>query len=351
MNNTNVSRLLYADIIRTTATLMVILLHSSALYFYQGTASAQWHFANIVNSFTRPAVPLFLMLSGALLLSPQRNEAPLEFLKRQFRKILPSLFVWSVFYYCLQKIVSKTEVDILEFSIGLLRGDIYYHLPFMYYIIGLYLTYPLLRSFFRGADDVNVVYFVVVWLVTLLVSNLSSYFHVPLSGNLLIMFGFIGYPIVGWAISSRATRLSLSGALALFLSMWFATVYLTWHQKTTGGYSEFFYEYLSLNVVFAAFGLFYFLRYVVWEKYLFGGIMRFISIVSINSFDVFLAHPFILYVLQAYIIPPKLLQNSFSGIPLLFTLTFFLSVIFAVVLGQLKKIKIKIKIKTIEAFR
>jgi surface polysaccharide O-acyltransferase-like enzyme len=340
MNNTRVSRLLYADIIRTTATMMVILLHSSARYFYLGTSSAQWHFANIINSFTRPAVPLFLMLSGALLLSPQRNEAPLEFLKRQFRKILPSLFIWSVFYYCLQKIVLKTEIDILEFSIGFLRGDIYYHLPFMYYIIGLYLTYPVLRSFFRGADDINVIYFAVVWLVTLLASNLSNYFNVPLSGNLLIMFGFIGYPVVGYAISSRETRLSPWAALGLFLSMWFATAYLTWHQKMTGGYSEFFYEYLSLNVVFAAFGLFYFLRYVVWEKYFFGGMDRFISIVSINSFDVFLVHPFILYVLQAYMIPSKLLQNAFSGIPLLFTLTFALSVIFAVVLARLKKIGI-----------
>lgn len=340
MNNTSTSRLLYADVIRSTAILMVILLHTSALYFYQETASLQWHFANIINSFTRPAVPLFLMLSGAMLLSSQRNETPLEFLKRQFRKILPSLFIWSVFYYCLQKILLKAEFNVLDFGVDLLKGDIYYHLPFMYYMMGLYLTYPLLRSFFRGANTVDISYFIVIWIITLFASNLSGYFHVPLSGNLLIMYGFVGYPVAGWVISSGGGGKSPKIALATFFLMWFVTAFLTWYQKISGGYAEFFYEYLSLNVVFAAFSLFYFLRYVAWEKYFFGGIIRFISFVSINSFDIYLVHPFILYILQVYVIPAKLLHKSYSGIPLLFTLAFFLSVLFAFILGRLRKVRV-----------
>ena len=333
----NKERLLFADVTRAVAILMVILLHASALYFYQEGTPLRWHFANTINSFTRPAVPLFLMLSGALLLSPDKKESPSKFLMHQFAKILPSLFFWSIFYYLLSAYSAGAVFSFTEFLAGLVRGNLYYHLPFLYYLLGLYFTYPLLRSFFRGANQGEGFYFFVVWIVTVIIAGISKYFGFGISANLLIFFSFIGFPVIGWLIHSfEGTDRFSKIALLVFLLGWFATVVLTWYQKATGAYAEFFYEYLSPNVVFSSLAMFYLFRFTAWEIYLKGFARRLVSIISINSFDMFLIHPFILLVLKVYIVPAKFTTHAFTGILILFFLTSVISVPSAVFLNFLK---------------
>jgi len=333
----NKERLLFADVTRAVAILMVILLHASALYFYQDGTPLRWHFANIINSFTRPAVPLFLMLSGALLLSPDKRESPLQFLAHQFGKILPSLFLWSVFYYLLGAYSAGVVFSFTAFIDGLVRGNLYYHLPFLYYLLGLYFTYPLLRSFFRGANQGEGFYFLVVWIVTVVIAGISKYFGFGVSANLLIFYSFIGFPVIGWLIHSFEGKDRFSKiALLVFLFGWFVTALLTWYQKETGAYAEFFYEYLSPNVVFSSIAMFYLFRFIAWEIHLKGFTRRLVSIISVNSFDVFLIHPFVLYVLKVHILPSTFTDNAFTGIVSLFLLTSGAAVFLAIILNFLK---------------
>jgi surface polysaccharide O-acyltransferase-like enzyme len=347
VQDANKGRMLFADVTRAAAILMVILLHSSALYFYQDGTPLRWHFANFVNSFTRPAVPLFLMLSGALLLSPDRKETPLKFLKHQFSKILPSLLFWSVFYYLIGAYGAGAAFSVSAFFDGLVRGNLYYHLSFLYYLLGLYFTYPLLRSFFRGANQGEGSYFLAVWIATIVTAGVSNFFGFGISANLLIFFSFIGFPVAGWMIHSfEGTDRFLKMAAVVFLLGWLATILLTWYQKATGAYAEFFYEYLSLNVVFSSLAMFYLFRFIDWNSLAKGSVHRFVSIISTHSFDVFLIHPFILLVLKVYIVPQRLTVHAFSGILILFFLTSLLSVLSAMILDFLKTI-IRTKIKQV----
>ena len=65
------------DLIRTVAIILVILLHASiepnpTLDFMSPQGVQLWWASNVYNSIARTAVPLFVMLTGALLLQPNK---------------------------------------------------------------------------------------------------------------------------------------------------------------------------------------------------------------------------------------------------------------------------------------
>ncbi|MFM7399361.1 MAG: acyltransferase, partial [Bacteroidota bacterium] len=90
--------ILWADRIRNISTIMVIAIHVAApiAHVPQDLNSFWWWIGNFWNSLSRPGVPLFVMLSGFLLLG---KDYPLpDFLSRRFsRVVIPALF-WMVIY-------------------------------------------------------------------------------------------------------------------------------------------------------------------------------------------------------------------------------------------------------------
>src|SRR5690606_15327951 len=82
------------EVIRVTACFMVIFLHVAAIGFHDFVPG--WWASNVYDSLLRSCVPLFLMLTGALLL---RKEEPLhDFFSRRFSRIVPPFLFWSFFY-------------------------------------------------------------------------------------------------------------------------------------------------------------------------------------------------------------------------------------------------------------
>lgn len=65
------TRLIWVDLVRTIAVLAVIVLHVSAWPVTQfGKIPVEaWWWANAYDSLVRPCIPLFVMISGAVLLT------------------------------------------------------------------------------------------------------------------------------------------------------------------------------------------------------------------------------------------------------------------------------------------
>ena len=93
------SQLLYwPDRLRNLATVMVIGIHVAApvAHGFPDQNSWWWWYGNFWNSLTRAGVPLFVMLSGFLLLGKDYDLG--YFLKRRFsRVVVPALF-WMAVY-------------------------------------------------------------------------------------------------------------------------------------------------------------------------------------------------------------------------------------------------------------
>src|ERR1051326_7913367 len=93
-------RIIQFDLIRVLAIAQVILVHivSPWIYVVSATDRTSWWLLNAVMSFAKPYVPLFVMVSGALLLNPTKTESLRVFFNKRFSKIAIPFIAWSVFY-------------------------------------------------------------------------------------------------------------------------------------------------------------------------------------------------------------------------------------------------------------
>jgi len=90
------------DLIRVIAVLGVILLHATIDLTTKSTGLhvLRWWMVDIYQCFGRMGVPLFLMLSGSLLLGSSKWDEDLSsFFKKRFIRIgLPFIF-WSIIFF------------------------------------------------------------------------------------------------------------------------------------------------------------------------------------------------------------------------------------------------------------
>lgn len=74
MKNTiqNSSRVIYLDILRIIAAFFIVVLHTAVTSLDSfGTTSWEWNVSNFYDSISRWAVPVFVMISGALFLNKE----------------------------------------------------------------------------------------------------------------------------------------------------------------------------------------------------------------------------------------------------------------------------------------
>src|SRR3954464_13783280 len=87
--------LLYPDGMRTVAIVAVIALHTSGVRVSNSPSieTVEWWTGHVIDSLCRWCVPVFIMLSGALLLDPDRHETPFHFYRKRFSRVVIPLLV------------------------------------------------------------------------------------------------------------------------------------------------------------------------------------------------------------------------------------------------------------------
>ena len=111
------------------------------------------------------SIPVFVMISGALLLDNSREEPLQEFYRKRMTRVGVPLAVWTVVYLCVRAFVDKEQLTAGGVLQLILTADPYYHLWFLYMIVGLYLVTPALRTFVRHATQKERVFVIVVMLI------------------------------------------------------------------------------------------------------------------------------------------------------------------------------------------
>jgi surface polysaccharide O-acyltransferase-like enzyme len=215
------TRIVYADWLRTIAITMVIMLHLASPYLFNqnltpATASTWWS-ATLLMSLMRPAVPLFIMLSGVVLLQPQKVDEPLGifFRKRLGRILLPFVF-WSAVYFGWRIHAFKQSLTIGQMVLEFLHGTTSPHLWYVYMLISLYLATPLLRVYVSRASRSNLAYCMGIAVLGAIVVPLLRqtlgwesrlFYDFPFVGAGYIGFFLAGYYLHGVTVPRRWMRL------------------------------------------------------------------------------------------------------------------------------------------------
>lgn len=269
-------KLFYADLIRVTAVFMVMLLHSAAtLLGNWGKEPLDfWLWGNGFDSLVRSCVPLFVMLSGALILG--RTESLGSFFSKRFSRLLLPFALWVAAYINWRIFYIGEVLPVDKIILGILKGPVYYHLWYLYMVMGLYLITPFLRSVIAAVKESVLRYFLLLWLVFNSILPLICYlvwlyagYTVVLGLKVPMVAGYAGYYIWGYLLNKRP-------APARAVPVWWITYGVssllifggTWlFTDAAGSFQAILYDYFSPLVVLQSTALFLLLSHYgrVWE--------------------------------------------------------------------------------------
>ncbi len=358
------------DLIRTIAIIGVILLHAANDLTSQQMNQFEiirWGTVNIYQTLGRTGVPLFVMLTGALLLQPNKLEESIGvfFKKRLTRIALPFLF-WGAFFFAWDFLVdhqinsqSITSTSIIQ---GILGGP-YFHFWYLYMLLGLYLLTPILRIIVAHAKRNLIQYLLVIWFLgTAIVPLLGLFGPYQLNSFVFTFPLYAGYFILGtYLLSVKMKRKTL----VILMSIGFAlTAIGTYAIAATvgGGETYFFQEYISPTMILASVMLFLLLN-TIQAPPLTGngsaqkGIMqkeatqkkignsngkKLLGLISENTLPIFLFHIIILECLWRGYFGFTLngnTVNSIIGVPLATVITLFICLAIIVPLKKVPVLK------------
>ncbi len=290
-------RKLYADAARALGIVLVVALHIAGALVDRGYASgrANWWAANLVDATARIGVPLFVLVSGALLLDPLREESLGTFFRKRINKVVIPLLGWAVIYLLWRIGFGGEHLSLGDALRAIMEGTVAYHFWFLYMILGLYLATPILRIFTRHAGMPELGYFLAAWLVAVcLPPILSRLFHLTLGLDWVVFTGFSGYFIAGRFLDLlQPSRKQNIAALVIYLAALVVTILGTYLLlRSSGQYNSFFYEYLSLNVILMSLTAFMLLQGLPYEAIYarFARLGRLVSVLSSTSFGVYMVH-------------------------------------------------------------
>ncbi|MDP9047960.1 MAG: acyltransferase family protein, partial [Bacteroidota bacterium] len=187
--------------LRIIALYAVIVLHCTAPLLMQHgkVPMPDWWMADLLNAIVRFAVPVFVMVTGVLLLN--REYEINDFLKKRLGRVVVPFLFWSLVYiwysWYNDEIVFTANIgaDARLVLHGLKYGSSY-HLWYVYMLIGLYFLIPVLSKFVRNATEKETRYFLIVWFAVMMLSqpHLSRYSPAV---DMHYFAGYAGYLVLG----------------------------------------------------------------------------------------------------------------------------------------------------------
>lgn len=285
----NTSRIVWADVIRLIAILMVISIHCADPFNVSPEARMNPEYSlwgSIYGSFMRPCVPLFVMLTGMLLL-PVKESMGVFYKKRLLRVAVPFI-VWSLLYNLFpwitgiagldSSVLSKmfayagespdqsfggalTNILLVPFNFNTYTVPLWY----IYMLIGLYLIMPFFSAWLKQATARQMKVFLGIWALTLFIPYCQEFISANIGGvcawndfGILYYFsGFIGYLLLGYLLKGWSEKMTFKKTLAVASVMFAAGFTVTFlgfrdmsvRQGITERELELFFMYCSPNVM------------------------------------------------------------------------------------------------------
>lgn len=296
--------------IRAAACVLVVAAHCVEC-FYISTAGElikeHGTAVGILGSAFRASVPLFVMVTGALLLPARASAGP--FLARRLRRVLPPFILWSAAYagalYLAGVYDGATCMRLLA-MIPVQFSPFAGHLWYVYMLLGLYLLIPVISPWIERASDRELLGYLGLWGASLLLPyahrmqpQLFGEAHWNAISTLYYFSGYVGYLLLGHYLARHRRDITSTrrraAALVLMLAGYGTTLagfFMTFSGAQSIPALELFWRFDTLNVAAMSAGLFELGLAVRGRGRAWFGIA---ARLSSASYAVYLAHIFVLY--------------------------------------------------------
>ncbi|MCY7296326.1 acyltransferase [Alteromonas sp. a30] len=288
----------WLDNARIIAIYAVLILHVAAGPLTSNDfGSFAWWVSNVMDSMVRWCVPVFVMISGALLLDPNKQESLSSFYFKRLSKILIPIVFWSILYLG-WAIFNGESLSVLGMLKRIVSGKPHYHMWFLYMIVILYLFTPFFRKVVAQSSQSELG---VLTAALFVLSALNFAADVFVDGSSRWFFNwflqYIPYFFLGYYIRNDKRKPAQGLLWLVFLGTGVFTCVgcylLALETKEAFGY--YFYGYVSISVIPMSISLMYLLK--SWDKPMINaGFCRKLSLLTLG---IYLIHPIFLETLQS----------------------------------------------------
>lgn len=296
----NYTRITWVDILRLCAIFMVICIHCSDPFNVSPEARSNPDFnfwGGIYGSFLRPCVPLFVMITGILLLPVKMSFE--DFYRKRLLRIAVPFVLWSVLYNLFPWITGLIGLpgDVISDVFAYAPADASqsftdaikniamipfrfnaYTVPmwYLYMLIGLYLYMPFFSLWVEKATIKQKKIFLGLWSITLFLPYAYSFFSPDLFGvsawnsfgTFYYFAGFNGYLLLGHFLANDVKIWSWNKTLAISIPMFALGYFVTYtgfkamtsNPNCSEQEMELFFLYCSPNVAVMTIALFFIIR-------------------------------------------------------------------------------------------
>ncbi|MCR8657344.1 acyltransferase [Paenibacillus endoradicis] len=327
------------NLVRAFAIVAVLLIHSTSSAVNSANVNSSFYFLYVlINKMSTFAVPLFLFLSGFVLMySYQKREVTLSsvntFYKRRVTNVIIPYIIFSCIYFTLTHIDSLSLHSFADLGEAILLGKAYAHLYYIFVMVQFYLLFPILWKKITTRKSAAIW----IWLIGFIIQ--WAYFYI----NREYLSQLEDLP----QLFKRTASLFVSYTAYFGCGVWIATRYsqiLQFLEKHTAQYRIY---RIVLLVAWICSGVYYanlFYRgwvhkdwesspHFAWTWFIFimisialsvissryyeqkcpAWLQRIITSLSDHSFGIYLIHPLLLYMYR---------KLPMSGNPILFNLYF-----------------------------
>lgn len=323
------NRIFYFDELRALAILLVILIHVSKWFAeVEPIHSFFWCVTTAFCSLGNMGVPLFLMISGALLLN--RKHEFKSFFKRRFSRIFIPFCFWIVFIMLFKVLVMDHGYGIEDIiSMIFYEGFVW----FIWALFGIYLFYPIINSYVREYSIRGCEYYLIIWFATLALYTIKCF---PIKNVELGYFaGFLGFFVWGYYLSNKEFKLNdktmIMVGLLIFLISFLGYNYCFYYQIDLQN------NYLTIFPMLEATGVYLMVKYVadysenhnnesILTRFYYylkdSWIGKIIVSISVCSYGIYFTHYFPIWIVQKIdMVTPIFLRNPFKWVPFLFLIS------------------------------
>lgn len=322
-------RIFYYDFLRAFAIIAVIICHVDH-FFGSLTGTTQIIAQMTLHDIGRIGVPIFLMISGALLLNREYPDLG-QFLKKRFARIIYPFIFWIILILAQLTYYGYNQTFIWNVFIGEPSITWYF-----WVLIGIYLFLPILNSFVKEYGENGLKYFLAIWFMIMVLKTFNSY---PLWANFDLSYfaGYVGYPILGYYLANKEfkvtdAKMCIAGFVTLLISLG-VFVYLNYYSSNLISLI-----YQNIPIIFMGSGLFIFVRYLdklnKFNSIKDNFVGKAIISLSVCSYGMYFSHVLVVKFLSYYN------PHSHLMFPVMFASIIFLSWLLPYVLSKIPYVKI-----------
>ena len=319
--------------LRVVACFLVILGHISNWYMraFPQLSLNSYICSLLFNGICRVSVPIFFMISGALILEQQTDY------KKNNKRTL-SLFIKTIIWIAVFMLWDYLYLgDFYDLGM-ILTSPIRVHFWFLYVMLGIYITIPLWQKLTEGDSKKLMCYFSVLFLCVLgakfalNMAKIQVSYEIPLIETSV----YAGYFIMGYVLRHYKDEIKIPRWVCalVFLGCAAATTLLTLFESIKmNRHVEIYCDFRSVFIGIGALCVFLFVMKSKEPAH-----RPWVSVISAHTFNIYMIHVFFLDIIQQNIDITKF--TAWLGFPVFFIFLFSLSFGFSFIIGKITKNKI-----------